>query len=195
VCQQYGVLFILDEIQTGFGRTGQWFAHQHYGVDPDVITLAKGMGSGMPIGAMAAKASVMAKWETGAHGGTYCGNPVCAAAARATLDVVEPLIPTVNALAHRALAVLNDRLADHPYVGDIRGLGLMIGIECVTDRATRAPNPQWVKTVMAAALDSDVLVIACGGGAVIRLMPPLIITETQLLDGIERLCAVMHAHR
>lgn len=194
LCQQYGVLFILDEIQTGFGRTGHWFAHQRYGVDPDVITLAKGMGSGMPIGAMAAKASVMAKWDTGAHGGTYCGNPVCAAAARATIQVLEPLIPTVNPLAHRVMAVLQDRLADHPYVGDIRGLGLMIGIECVADRATRAPNPQWVKTVMAAALDSDVLVIACGG-TVIRLMPPLIITEAQLLDGIERLCAVMHAHR
>ncbi len=194
LCKQYGVLFILDEIQTGFGRTGHWFAHQKYGVDPDIITMAKGMGSGMPIGAMAAKTPIMNQWRTGAHGGTYCGNPVCAAAARATLDVVAPLIPTVNALAEHAMAILHERLANHPHVGVIRGLGLMIGIECVVDHDSRAPNPEWVQRVLSAALAHDVLVVACNG-TVIRLMPPLIISQAQLVDGLERLCAVMNDHR
>ena len=194
LCKQYKVYLILDEVQTGIGRTGRWFAFQHYNLDPDIITLAKGIGSGMPIGAMAAKASIMDQWKTGAHGGTYCGNPVCAQAALATLSIVERLLPRISTVADSAVQYLKSRLDSHPHIAEIRHLGLMIGISCVFDKSAYKPYPMWVKKLLPAILDQNILVIACNGH-VLRIMPPLIIRADQLLDALSVVCDVIDTYR
>jgi len=196
LCDRYGVFLIFDEIQSGIGRTGHWFAFQHFGVEPDIVTIAKGVASGMPLGAVVAREAIMSQWSAGAHGGTFSGNPVCAAAAIATIDVIESVLPRVHSLSSVAMSFLTERLADHPHVGEIRGVGLMIGIELVLDTQTRAPNPDLVKSVLADCLANQVLVVSCGVRSnVIRLMPPLIIDEDTLLSGLAVLCDAFKPYR
>jgi len=177
LCDRHGILLIFDEVQCGVGRTGKMFAGQHWGVAPDIMTLAKGLGSGLPIGLVIAKKKVMEKWPRGAHGNTFGGNPICCAAALATLDLVE------REYARNAAEVgayFMDRLRElqtrHEVIGDVRGKGLMIGIELVTDRTSRAPARELCDAVLHRAFHNGLILLSCGTSTV-RFMPPLMITS------------------
>jgi 4-aminobutyrate aminotransferase len=175
LCDQYQALLIFDEVQTGVGRTGQWFACQHAGVAPDIIALAKGIASGLPLGACLAKAEVMAKWSPGAHGSTFGGNPVSCAAALATLGVIKQGKLLANAAKQGAylVAELKKLQKTSPVIKDVRGIGLMIGV----DFGANEP----VKKVMNACLANGVLLIPTGAdGTVMRFIPPLNVTRAQI---------------
>ncbi len=176
LCDRHGILLAADEVQCGIGRTGKMFACEYEGIEPDVLLSAKGLGSGMPIGAIIAKESVM-KWKPGAHGTTFGGNPVCCAAALATLDVVEQeLLPNVNKMGERLLTGAR-RLADkHAAIGDVRGRGLMVGVEFVKDRATREPAPDVPHDLVERAFKKGLLLLGCGKSS-LRLAPPLVVDE------------------
>jgi len=176
LCDRHGILLICDEVQSGVGRTGKMFACEHEGVEPDVITVAKGLGSGMPIGALIAKESVM-KWGPGAHGSTFGGNPVCCAAALATLDLVEgEFMANARTMGARLLAGAQRLSEQHRAIGEIRGLGLMIGIEFVKDRATREPYPELVAKLERLAFMKGLLLLGAGKSS-LRLAPPLVVDE------------------
>ena len=176
LCDQHGMLLVFDEVQCGIGRTGRMFACEHVGVEPDVLLTAKGLGSGMPIGAIISREDVT-RWERGAHGSTFGGNPVCCAAALATLDLVEGgLAANAGRMGARLLHGLHDFAARHPAVGDVRGVGLMIGVELVADRATRAPAPERVHALVQRAFTRGLLVLGAGRST-LRLAPPLVIDE------------------
>jgi 4-aminobutyrate aminotransferase len=176
LCDRHGILLICDEVQSGVGRTGKMFACEHEGVEPDIITVAKGLGSGMPIGALIAKESVM-KWGPGAHGSTFGGNPVCCAAALATLDLVEgEFMANAQTMGARLLAGAQRLGEKHRPIGEVRGLGLMIGIEFVKDRATREPYPELVARLERMAFAKGLLLLGAGKSS-LRLAPPLVVDE------------------
>jgi len=176
LCDRHGILLVCDEVQCGVGRTGKMFACEHEAVEPDVLVTAKGLGSGMPIGAIIAKEAVM-KWGPGAHGTTFGGNPVCCAAALATLDVVEhELLANARAMGDRLLAGVRCLEERHPPIGDVRGLGLMIGVEFVKQRATRAPDPELAHELVQRAFRKGLLLLGAGKSS-LRLAPPLVIDE------------------
>ena len=176
LCDRHGILLVCDEVQSGVGRTGKMFACEHEGVEPDVITVAKGLGSGMPIGALIAKESVM-KWGPGAHGSTFGGNPVCCAAALATLDLVEgEFMANARTMGARLLAGAQRLSEKHRAIGEVRGLGLMIGIEFVKDRATREPYPELVAKLERLAFAKGLLLLGAGKSS-LRLAPPLVVDE------------------
>ncbi|MDR5703939.1 MAG: aminotransferase class III-fold pyridoxal phosphate-dependent enzyme [Armatimonadota bacterium] len=133
ICDETGALLIADEVQTGLGRTRRWYAVEHWEVTPDIVTLAKPLGGGLPLGALLARADLMGRWPPGAHGSTFGGNPMACAAGLATLEVMERegLVQMADVLGRKALAFLKDAQRDHPGIGDVRGMGLMIGIELV----------------------------------------------------------------
>ena len=180
-CDKNNILLIFDEIQSGVGRTGQWFACNHFGIKPDVLLLAKGIASGMPLGAIIADASIMDKWDTGAHGGTYTGNPVACAAALATIEVIEKENLLENATQQGAflLVELQKLQSNYPHIiKEVRGLGLMIGVEFF--------DLDIVKTIRQKSLEQGLIVISCGAkGQVIRLCPPLIVTTEQSRISLE----------
>jgi 4-aminobutyrate aminotransferase len=176
LCDRHGILLICDEVQSGIGRTGKMFACEHEGIEPDVITVAKGLGSGMPIGALIAKASVM-KWGPGAHGSTFGGNPVSCAAALATLDLVEgEFMANARVQGERLLAGVRRLAEKHRAIGEVRGRGLMIGIEFVADRATRAPHPDLVAKLEPLAFSKGLLLLGAGKSS-LRLAPPLVVDD------------------
>lgn len=183
-CDDHGCLLVFDEIQTGIGRTGQMFACEYFDVMPDVICLAKGLGSGMPIGAIVAKESVMT-WPRGTHGSTYGGNPVCCAAALATLDVVESLLPQVRSTGKAMMEELLRMKARHPSIADVRGTGLMIGVEF---RRSGVPWPEAIGKLEQLAFERGLLLLGCGESA-IRIAPPLVLTEAQAMVGLKILDA------
>ncbi len=188
LCDARGLLLIFDEIQTGFGRTGSWFDFQNHHVVPDIIALAKGIASGMPLGACVSRPDLMAKWSTGAHGGTYGGNPVSCAAGVATIEVIAEILPAVLEKSKLAEIQLREALSDHELIRDIRVKGLMIGIE-LRDAAL-------TKQIMTACLEKHVIVVSCGiHDNVIRIMPPLTISFDELTHGISCLIEVLNAHR
>ncbi len=177
MCDRHGILLIFDEVQSGIGRTGKMFASQHWGVTPDIMTLAKGLASGMPIGLMVARRRHMEKWKRGAHGNTFGGNPLCCAAALATLELVEREY-TANAASVgqyfiHALRQLQQRFE---CVGDVRGKGLMIGMELISDRASRKPAKALCDAVLTRAYHNGLLLLSCGQSTV-RFIPPLMITR------------------
>jgi len=180
LCDRHGILLIFDEVQSGIGRTGKMFACEHWGVAPDIMTLAKGLGSGLPIGIMVAKRSIMQKWPRGAHGNTYGGNPLCCAAALATLDLVEREY-RANAAAVGAyfLDQLQRLAARFENIGEVRGKGLMIGMELVTDDAARAPARQLCDALVTRAFHNGLLLLSCGASTV-RFMPPLIVSRADI---------------
>jgi 4-aminobutyrate aminotransferase len=184
LCDRHGILLIFDEVQSGVGRTGRMFASQHWDVAPDVMTLAKGLGSGLPIGAVVAKRRLMEKWTRGAHGNTYGGNPLCCAAALATLDLVEREY-AANAAAVGAYFMerLRELQARHDVIGEVRGKGLMIGIELVTDRASRAPARELAEAVLHRAFHNGLILLSCGASTV-RFMPPLMITRADVDEAL-----------
>ena len=172
ITREHGILLIADEVQCGMGRTGRLFASEHFGLEPDIITLAKGIASGMPLGALLAREDVM-KWDSGAHGSTFGGNPVSVAAALATLRLLEGgLIENAARVGEGLLATLRARLARHRVVGDVRGLGLMIGVEIVDGDGR--PAPELREHILEEAFRRGLLLLGCGRST-IRLAPPLII--------------------
>jgi 4-aminobutyrate aminotransferase len=173
VTREHGILLIADEVQCGMGRTGRLFASEHFGLEPDIVTLAKGIASGMPLGALLARDDVM-RWDSGAHGSTFGGNPVSVAAALATLRLLEGgLVENAARVGERLLAGLRSRLARHRVVGDVRGLGLMIGVEIVAAEDGR-PAPETRERILEEAFRRGLLLLGCGRST-IRLAPPLVI--------------------
>ncbi len=174
VTREHGILLIADEVQCGMGRTGRFFASEHFSLEPDMVTVAKGIASGMPLGALIARDEVM-QWASGSHGSTFGGNPVSVAAALATVDLLEGgLVANADAVGGHLIGLLRTRLAALPAVGDVRGLGLMIGVEIVKDRASRAPAPELREDILEEAFRRGLLLLGCGKSTV-RLAPPLII--------------------
>jgi 4-aminobutyrate aminotransferase len=176
LCDTHGILLVCDEIQCGVGRTGKMWATEFAGIEPDILLTAKGLASGMPLGAIIAKDSIT-KWENGAHGSTFGGNPVACAAAMATLDVVEQeLLPKVPALGDRLIGAMRELQAKHPSIGDVRGKGLMIGVEFVKDRRTREPAPELLRSLVLGAFQRGLLLLGAGKST-LRLAPPLVVDE------------------
>lgn len=191
ITERNGILLVVDEIQTGFGRTGRLFAIEHSGVEPDILVVAKGIASGLPLSGIIARRALLDRWAPGTHGGTYGGNVVACAAALATLEVIEEEGLVANAAARGAqlLAGLRRIAADHPAVGDVRGLGCMVALELVRpgEGDGRIPDPDRTKRVQAEALARRLIVLTAGPyGNVIRIIPPLVTTaeEVDLALGI-----------
>lgn len=181
LADEHGILLVYDEVQTGFGRTAEWFAMDHFEAKPDIIALGKGIANGLPLSAYGASREIIDAWPAGSHGTTFGGNPVSAAAAVAVMDTMEELLPHARDLGKHAIDRLNELAGTHETIGDVRGLGLMIGVELVEDRATRAPDAQAFKHVQAHAFDRDLIIIPCGpDGNVLRFVPPLITTREEL---------------
>ena len=177
ICDNHGILLVVDEVQSGIGRTGKWFAVEHTGVHPDIVCIAKGIASGMPLGITLSKADIM-DWVPGSHASTFGGNPVCVAAALATLDVIEK----ENLLEHSAEvgAHMMKRMASWPaklkLVGDVRGRGLMIGVDIVKDKTTKEYGAAERDRIIEKAFEHGVLFLGCGPSS-IRLCPPLVVTR------------------
>lgn len=183
LCDEHGILLVFDEIQTGVGRSGKMWAAEHSGVEPDVLLTGKGLGSGMPIGAIIAKASVM-KWRASSHGSTYGGNPVCCAAALATLDIIESeLVDNARRMGERFLAGLKVLQRRFPIIGDVRGKGLFIGVELVKDRRTKEPAKHAAHELVQKAFRKGLLLLSCGEST-IRLAPPLMIDAEDVDEGL-----------
>ncbi|MEW6718113.1 MAG: acetyl ornithine aminotransferase family protein [Chloroflexota bacterium] len=183
LCDRYGILLIVDEVQSGIGRTGKWWAIEHFGVEPDIICAAKGIASGIPLGATIARKSVMT-WPRGAHGNTYGGNPIACAASLATLELIEKeYMQNAAEVGQYALDALAEIQARHSRIGDVRGKGLMIGIDFVLDRETREPATSFRDKVEALAFQHGLLTMGCGRSA-IRLAPPLCITTDEMDEGL-----------
>jgi len=181
-----GVVFIADEIQSGFGRTGAWFAVEHEGVVPDMITTAKGLGGGMPISGVTGRAELMDAVHEGGLGGTYGGNPVTAVAALASINFMKDrnLLGRAVELEGIIKTFLTDLAKDVTIIGDIRGRGAMVAMELV-EAGTTTPNAAAAKAIVKYCNDRGVVALACGTyGNVIRLLPPLVITDAQILDGL-----------
>jgi 4-aminobutyrate aminotransferase len=179
LCTHYGILLVIDEVQTGFGRTGRLFCYEHADVVPDILVMAKGLGSGVPISGIGASAALMQRWATGAHGGTYGGNALAAAAACATLDVMrdEDLPGNAARMGRRLMDGLRVIQGECPIIGDVRGLGLMIGVEFTRDGQ---PDKAAAKRVQAVCLEHRLLLLTCGTWEnIIRWIPPLIVGEAE----------------
>jgi 4-aminobutyrate aminotransferase/(S)-3-amino-2-methylpropionate transaminase len=188
LCREHGILFIADEIQTGFCRTGTMFATEQYGIEPDLVTVAKSLGGGLPVSAVVGRADLLDGVQVGGLGGTYCGNPVACAAALATIEVYEN--ERVSEHAAALGLVLRRRLEgwyrEFPCIGDVRGLGAMMAVEFVSDRASRTPSKETFTAVAARCLERGVILIGAGThGNVMRFLFPLVITESQLTEGLD----------
>jgi 4-aminobutyrate aminotransferase len=186
IADKYGILLIHDEVQSGLGRTGRMFASEHFGVAPDIVAIAKGIASGLPLAATVARADIM-NWQPGAHASTFGGNPVAIEAALATIELLEEdLLRNATEIGAHIL----DRLRDWPqrfrYVGDVRGLGLMIGFELVKDQTTKERAPELRNRLTQLAFERGLLILGCGPNS-IRLCPPLIITKDQADFAIDTL--------
>jgi len=181
ITSRYEILLIVDEVQTGFGRTGRMFAFEHAEIEPDIIVMAKGLGSGMPISGIGANQKLMDRWKPGSHGGTYGGgSAVAAAAALATIEVLleENLVENAAARGRQLLGLLKGLGAKYPQIGDVRGLGLMAAIEFTSEGA---PDQETTKSVQKACLDRNLILLTCGTFEnVIRWIPPLVVTEEQV---------------
>lgn len=183
VAREFGILLVVDEIQTGLGRTGKMFASEHFQLSPDVMLLAKGLASGLPIGAMISNASLM-NWGPGAHASTFGGNPVACEAALATLDLLESgLIQNAEQMGERMLNRLRFLQKSHRLIGDVRGLGLMIGIEIVSDRETKAMAIVERDKIIRRCFEKGLLILGCGQ-SVIRFVPPLILKPSEADAGL-----------
>jgi 4-aminobutyrate aminotransferase len=184
LCDQTGILMVLDEVQSGLGRTGKMFAIEHWGVEPDIICLAKGIASGMPLGAIVARASVM-DWAPGSHGTTFGGNPVSCAAALATLDLVESgMIDNAAGQGRTMIEALRDMQARHPNMGDVRGKGLMIAVEWVMDKDTKERAPELRNRILQQCYQRGLLLLGCGPNS-IRFSPPLLVDGAQIDEALQ----------
>ena len=185
ICDQYGILLIVDEVQSGFGRTGRFFAIEHFGIVPDIMTVAKGIASGLPLSGIIARRAIMERWQPGSHGGTYGGNAVACAAAVATIRAMREERMVEN--AERQGVLLKTELLrikeQSPSIGDVRGIGLMVGVELTAADGT--PDTALAKRTVAACRDRGLLLLTCGPyDNVIRFIPPLIVEEHQIRDAV-----------
>jgi len=181
ICDQHGILLICDEVQSGFGRTGKWFAFEHFNIEPDIIVIAKGLASGLPLSGVISNLELMKKWEPGSHGGTYGGNAVACAAAAATIRVIknENLLENTQKMGTQLIAGLRHLQEDYPVLGDIRGLGLMIGSEFHTTE--NKPDKLSAKAVIQSCLSAGMLLLTCGTwDNIVRWIPPLIVNDQQV---------------
>ena len=186
VADKHGILLIIDEVQTGFGRTGKLFAIEHYGIEPDVMLMAKGIAGGMPISAFITRKEISQKWAPGRHGSTFGGNPVSCAAALATIDVIEEekLSERSARVGHDMQEQLRKAFANLPNVGDVRGLGLMIGVEM--NESDGSPSHDRAEKVAQICFQNKLLVLTCGShGHVIRLIPPLNVSDEDAKKGLD----------
>lgn len=185
VCDQHGILLIIDEIQSGFGRTGRWFAHEHFDVRPDILVVAKGIASGLPLSGVFSSLELMEKWLPGSHGGTYGGNVVSAAAAVATIQTIreENLLENAFLSGEHLRDGLNRLRIQYPAIADVRGLGLMMASEFRTQLGK--PDKETAKAVVAACLDRKLMLLTCGPwDNTIRWIPPLIVTNEQIDEAL-----------
>ena len=190
ICERHGILLVADEVQTGFGRTGKMFACEHWGVEPDILCVAKGIASGLPLGAMIARNEI-STWTPGTHGTTFGGNPVACAAALATIELLE------NGLVENAASVggyLKERLLEVktrlPVISDVRGMGLMIGVELAKPDEARTPDAQLRDAVVKGCFEKGLLLLGCGESA-IRFSPPLIVDEAEARVAVEIFASVL----
>ncbi len=185
LCDHFGILLIFDEVQSGMGRTGKWFASEHFAVIPDIMTIAKGIASGMPLSALVSTKKIMGRWAPGSHGTTFGGNPVSCAAAIATIDVIERghLLKNAATVGAYTLNRLQTMKRRYRRIGDVRGLGLMIGIEFVKNKKT--PDTVGCRNIEKYCLDRGLILVECGADKnIIRLAPPLIIREKEMENGL-----------
>lgn len=183
LCDRFDILLIVDEVQSGMGRTGKWWAIEHFGVEPDIVCIGKGVASGIPLGAIIARKSVVT-WPYGSHGNTYGGNPIACAAALSTIDLIEGgFMKNAAEVGEYTLEALEEIKDRHPSIGDVRGLGLMIGVEFVKDRSTREANPVLRDRVVNLAFERGLLTLGCGRSTV-RISPPLNITREEMDEGL-----------
>jgi 4-aminobutyrate aminotransferase len=186
ICDEYQILLVIDEIQSGFGRTGRWFAYEHFNVDPDIIIIAKGLASGLPISGVISTKELMDKWIVGSHGGTYGGNALASAAAIATIQTIrdEGLLKNSIERGMQLISGLSDLQKSYKQIADIRGLGLMVG--CEFRDGENNPDKAFAKRVLNECLKRRLLVLTCGPwDNTIRFIPPLIVTEQQIADSLQ----------
>ena len=185
LCDEHGILLIADEVQSGTGRTGKWWAIQHWDVEPDIVCSAKGIASGMPLGLMIARQSVIQKWPAGAHGNTYGGNPLACVAALKTIELVENgMMENAAKMGEYIQDALCEMQARHPSMGDVRGKGLMIGIELVKDKKTKEPAKQLRDALVHGCFERGLLTLGCGRSAT-RFMPPLMLPQNLADEALE----------
>jgi 4-aminobutyrate aminotransferase len=186
ICDEHDILLILDEVQSGVGRTGRFFALEHFGVVPDILVMAKGLASGLPLSGIAARRELMERWRPGTHGGTYGGNVIACAAAEATIRVIqeEQMVENAAHLGEKLLGRLHSLQSHYPGLGDVRGLGLMVGIEFVVPGG-RTPDKDRTKAVQRACREAGLLLLTCGTDEnIIRWIPPLVIDEQELEEAL-----------
>jgi len=186
ICDEYGILLIFDEVQSGIGRTGRWFCCDHADVVPDIMTVAKALASGFPLGAVVASKELMQRWDPSAHGTTFGGNSVCCAAARATLQVIreQSLLDACLDTGARALTFLQGLALKTPSIGDVRGLGLMIGVEFVDDAG--APDSRLCADLIQECQDKGLILIGCGlKRNIVRFIPPLTVTPEEMEEALD----------
>jgi 4-aminobutyrate aminotransferase len=192
ICDQHGILLIFDEVQSGFGRTGRWFAYEHFDLRPDIVTVAKGLASGLPISGVFSRMELMKKWEPGTHGGTFGGNVISAAAGVATIRALrdENLVENARQRGEQLVAGLRHLQEQYPAIGDVRGLGLMVGVEFRD--AHGKPDKPAAKNVIHACLDRKLLLLSCGPwDNTIRFIPPLIVSPAQIQEGLQVFAAAL----
>jgi 4-aminobutyrate aminotransferase len=177
--KKYGILYVADEVQSGMGRTGKMFALEHYGVTPDIMALAKGIASGLPLGATIARSNIM-DWEAGSHASTFGGNPVSCQAALTTIRLVEEgLMANAATQGERLMKGLRELQNSFECMGDVRGKGLMVGVELVKDRETKERATEWRNAVIKRAFEKGLLLLGCGENN-IRFCPPLTVTDKEV---------------
>lgn len=184
LCDKHDILLIVDEVQSGMGRTGKWWAIEHFGVEPDIVCAAKGIASGMPLGVMFAKEHIV-KWPRGAHGNTYGGNPIACAAALATIELIEKgYMQNAAEMGEYLMGILGQIQARHPSIGDVRGKGLMIGVEFVKDPVTKTPDTKLRDYTVDNAFLRGLLLLGCGTST-IRFAPPLSVSKAEIDEAME----------
>jgi 4-aminobutyrate aminotransferase/(S)-3-amino-2-methylpropionate transaminase len=198
LCRRHGILTIADEIQSGYGRTGRFLASEHFGLDPDLVIVAKAMAAGYPLSGVIGRAEIMDAPGPSAIGGTYVGNPVACAAATAVLDVIEEegLVERAEVIGKTIRSRWEDLSRDVPEIGEVRGLGSMIGVEFVRDRDTREPHPDLLSRLMRETQRRGLVTVGCGlYHNVLRHLPPLVITDEQLDEALDVLADSVLAAR
>jgi 4-aminobutyrate aminotransferase len=183
LCDKYGIVLIADEVQSGMGRTGKWWAIENFGIEPDMITSAKGLASGMPLGALISKADMMS-WPRGSHGNTYGGNPIACAASLATIDQIEKgYLENTRVTGAYAKEGLLNLQKKHKSIGDVRGFGFMLGIEFVKDRKSKIPAIELRDDVVHFGFERGLLLLGCGK-SVIRITPPLSTSKQEVDEAL-----------
>ncbi len=193
LADEHGILLVFDEVQSGMGRTGKMFAYEHFGVQPDIVCLAKGIASGLPLSATLASETIM-RWKPGAHASTFGGNPVACAAAHATIDLLEEsLIENAAVVGNKLMGMLHDAVGAHPNVGEVRGKGLMVGVELVANRSTKERASELRNAVVMDCFYRSGMVILGAGQNTVRFCPALTLTEHEAATAVELFATSLHA--